>query len=201
MRAYTWKSRTELQVKGDVQSFRLEAVRFDPDGKQQKTLLSEEKEEPRKKFGLPGLIQAKKAKAAKDWMTDLGQLLHSYLAASKGQLVDYFEHAKLRPEDQTVRIEGQNFILTGDRMTYWIDKEHSRPQKMQIDTAHEGDPIRLLIEFRVLPDTLNYPARATVTVPAKQVQITIENFDHHRQSANGGGGSRTIHRSAIFPEH
>ena len=142
--------------------------------------MSEEKEEGRKRIGLRGRIQAKKAEAAKDWATDLGRLLHSYLAASKGQLVDYFDQAKFVPEGPTVRIDGQNVITPGDRMTYWVDTEHSRPQRMQIDASLEGDPVQLVVEFRALPDSLNYPARATVTVPAKKVQIKVENFDYHR---------------------
>ena len=181
MKAYTWKTRTELQVQGQVKSIRLEMVRYDLDGNQQKTLLSEDKDEPKRKPGLRGKIQERREEAAKDWMADLGQLLHSYLTASKGQMVDFFERASFTPEGQTLRIEGQGFIVPGDRMSYWIEPQQKKPQKMQIDTVHQGDPVRLVVEFQALPDGLNVPARATLNVPDKQVQVKVENFEYKRQ--------------------
>jgi hypothetical protein len=37
LREYTWKSRTELTLKGETRSVRLEQVRYDLDGRLQKT--------------------------------------------------------------------------------------------------------------------------------------------------------------------
>ena len=41
LKQYTWKSRTEIKMKGESKSVTVEQVRYDLDGKQQKTPIGE----------------------------------------------------------------------------------------------------------------------------------------------------------------
>lgn len=180
VKAYSWKMRTEVQVEEEVRVVRLESVRYDIDGKQQRTLINERALEPKRKPGLRGKLQDKKAEKQRDWSQELGELLQSYVVVTKGQLVDFFDTASFKPEATTVRIEGQNFLHPGDKMTYIVDKAKQTPVALEVQTVHQGDPVRLVIEFRATADSLTYPARSTVTLPARQVLVKIENFEYTR---------------------
>jgi hypothetical protein len=180
VKQYSWKMRTEVQVESEVRSVRMEAVRYDIDGQQQRTLMNERVLEPKRKPGLRGRMQERQADQARDWMQELGDLTQRYLNVTKGQLVDYFDKAAFKPEGNVVRIEGRNFLHPGDRMTYLVGTADHRPQRVEVETTYRGDPVKMVIEFRMTPDSLTYPARSLVTVPAKEVQIKIENFEYAR---------------------
>lgn len=180
VKGYSWKSRSELTVEDEVQAVRLESVRYDIDGRQQRTLMNERVLEPKRKPGLRGKLQDRKAEQARDWAGELHDLLQSYVVVTKGQLVDFFDKASFKAEGTAVRIEGRNFLHAGDRMTYLIGTSDQRPQRIEVETVHQGDPVTLVIEFRVTIDSLTYPARSTVTVPAKSVQVKVENFEYTR---------------------
>lgn len=180
VKQYSWKMRTEVQVEDEVQVVRLESVRYDIDGKQQRTLINERALEPKRKPGLRGKLQDKKAEKQHDWSVELGELLQSYVVVTKGQLVDFFDKASFKQEGAMVRIEGRNFLHAGDKMTYLIDGAHQRPARIEVETVHQGDPVSLVIEFRSTTDSLTYPARSTVSVPARQVHVKVENFEYSK---------------------
>ncbi len=55
LREYTWKSRTEIKMKGESKSVKLEQVQYDLDGKLEKTPIGAAPEEPpQPKQGRPG---------------------------------------------------------------------------------------------------------------------------------------------------
>lgn len=182
LKNYSWKTRTELQMEGEVKLVRLELIRHDLDGNRQKTTLSEEKAEQKgRKRGVIAKVKKKKKAEFADWVQELGQLLTSYVQVSKGQMVDFFDQAKFSYQDGTVLIQGTNFIVPGDSVTYWLDGQSRQLAKMQIQTVHDEEQVELLVEFRQLEGGLNVDARSTVQVPRREIKITIENFDYERQ--------------------
>ena len=88
LKQYTWKSRTELKMKGESKNVTLEQVRYDLDGKLQKTPLTggskQQAQETggrrrgRRGGGLKGKIVEKKKAEFAQMMKELGQLVASY---------------------------------------------------------------------------------------------------------------------------
>jgi len=193
IRAYSWTSRTEVKIKGEVKVLRTELVRYTLDGAEQRTPLSST--EPQAKGGggppLPpakivGGVKKKKAKKKiqqqKDWAADLIALVRRYSLPTAGATLDFFTAASIGPGDapQALRIHGTGVVQPGDVMTTWVDTRRDRLLRTEVGTALEGDAVTLVTEHRALDTGLSYMARALVKVPSRQVQMTIENFDYNR---------------------
>ncbi len=70
LRSYAWTTTTKLSLKGEVKNTKIESCQYGPDGKVQKTELSEPPPPPEKKRGLKGKIVAKKTGGMKKELED-----------------------------------------------------------------------------------------------------------------------------------
>lgn len=83
LRMYTWKMRVEVSLKGEPKPAKLFQMRFDADGKLQKTSLTQAAPPAQPQRGLKGRIVAKKTAEMKDYVEDLADLCKGYLAPSQ----------------------------------------------------------------------------------------------------------------------
>ena len=58
----------------------------------------------------------------------------------------------------------------------WFDG--SDVDGMQNQTLMDGDPVNGQVDFRTLQDGTSHPARTTISMPAKNLRATVENFDY-----------------------
>jgi hypothetical protein len=56
------------------------------------------------------------------------------------------------------------------------------PQRVQISTTFQDNPVNLTATFKTIPSGLNHVAYAEVTVPSKQLSLHVQNFDYSRNS-------------------
>ena len=177
-RDYSWTRRTEVKVKGETKNLTTEIVRYTPDGELQKTPISEDKaKSPR---GVRGKVAQKKAGEMKDWMAELGELLHAYSLPTAGSLLDFLDKATTVPDGSGYRLVAADVIQSGDRMTLWVD-EDSGLTKTEVQTQHDGSAVSLTTDHAQTPDGLNYVARTSIVVPDKNVEMTVENFSYKRE--------------------
>jgi hypothetical protein len=196
LREYTWKSRTELSLKGEVKFVTLDQVRHDLDGRRQKTRIggtpdpSEERFDPLAPRVGPvrRIVAAKKKEEFKELMKDLSALAESYAHPPLETL-----HAFARQAARTktidaglVRVQGRNLIVTGDSMIVWIDPLTSLIRRAQIDTTLDGARVEMAVDYRNLANGLTYQARTLLRYPHKQLSLTVETYDHQHVQ----GGSR-----------
>jgi hypothetical protein len=81
LREYTWKSRTELSLHGEVKNIKLEQVRYDLDGRLQKTPIggaAEESSSPRRGGPIGKRVAARKKEEFKELMQELAALAGGY---------------------------------------------------------------------------------------------------------------------------
>jgi hypothetical protein len=180
---YSWKTRTEITIKGETKLLKLELVRFDVDGRMQKTTLSEEKPDKRKKRGVRGRVQKRKSEEKKEWFGELHGLLGQYSLPSTGKVLDFLDKATFGPGDRpgTVRIRGTSVVQPGDELTMWIDSDTKEINLTKVRTRLDGDTVLLETNHDSLASGLRYQARSIITVPAKDVRMTVENFDYNKQ--------------------
>src|SRR3972149_8074818 len=79
LRAYSWITKTELSLKGEVKNTKIESCKYGPDGKVQKTELSEPPPPQEKKRGLKGKVIAKKTGEMQEELKASAALVHSYV--------------------------------------------------------------------------------------------------------------------------
>jgi hypothetical protein len=184
LRQYAWQMRVEVTHKGEPKPAKLYAMRFDVDGKVEKTeLTAQAAPAPAgRERGLKGRIKEKKIAEAKEWAGDLADLVKAYLTPSRGILETFFSKSTaVEAPGGLVQIVATGVIAPGDRLIYEITPDTQALKRFMFTTSLEGDPVDGQVEFAAIPGGPNYAARTTVNVPAKQLSAKIENFQYVRQ--------------------
>lgn len=180
LRQYSWKMRVEPTVKGETKPPTVYQLRFDLDGKLQKTVLTAPP--PPEAKGLGKRIKEKKIEEMKDWAGDLADLVKKYMAPTPGNMMDFYAKAAVAPEaDGTTRVSAGSFLQPGDTATFWIDKATNVPVRYAFTTALEGDPVEGKVDYGQVQGGPQYAARVVVSVPAKQASAKVETFDYLKQ--------------------
>jgi hypothetical protein len=88
LQVYTWSETTQISVKGDVKSTKVESCRYGPDGQVQRAELSQNSAAP--PGGLRGVIAERKAGEMKTELENAAALVHQYvpLDVARIQAVD-----------------------------------------------------------------------------------------------------------------
>lgn len=186
LRQYTWKQRTELQIKGEVKNTRMELVRFDADGELQKTPLGATT--PQERRGIRGRILRDKRDETEEYVQRVMQRVVRYLYPSPASLSTLFQKAEVwegkSETSGTIQVRVKDFVIAGDSLTLYVDAASHKPRKLEVATALDDDPISVVAEYGDLPDGPTYLARTAVNAAKKQIQIKIENFDYARPVGN-----------------
>lgn len=186
LRHYTWKSRTELRLKGETKKVMLDHVRFDYDGQLQKTRIGgtpdEQKAGGRSGGPLKQRIVAKKIENFKEEMADLAALAASYGHLSPAKLQTFAQNASIRRGEGawegTIRIEGRDVLMPGDVMTVWIDPVTYLTKHVEIRTMFDADPVSLTADYRTVVGGPTYQAHAVLRYPDDGIEVIVENFDY-----------------------
>jgi hypothetical protein len=180
LRQYSWKMRTEVTIKGDTKPAQIYQMRYDLDGKLQKTQLTAP-QEVKKKRGIRGAIQKGRIEDFQEWVAELTDLVKGYMAPSPGTMLDFYARATMSPAtDSTAQVSAPAFLQKGDRATFWVDRETGAPVRFRFDTTLDGDPVEGNVDFGRIPGGPPYAARVKVSVPARNVSAKIENFDFQK---------------------
>jgi len=181
MRNYSWNTRTEIKMDGEVKSVKVELIRFTPDGELQKALVSDSNADAKKPRGIRGKVASNKKKGMQEWAAELGKLLQQYSLPTAGSLLDFLDNAEVRRTGQMVDLVGRNVIQTDDYMAILVDAESKQLKVILVQTSLDGDAVDVKITSETLDDGLSYTARQVVNVPARKVELTVENYDFRRQ--------------------
>ena len=181
MRNYSWNTRTEIKMDGEVKSSKVELIRFTPDGELQKAVVSDSAAGAKKPRGVRGKVAANKKKGMQEWGAELGQLLQQYSLPTSGSILDFLDQATVQRTGNMVNLVGRNVIQQDDYMAILVDASTKQLKIITVKTSLDGDAVDVQITSENLDDGLSYTARQVVKVPAKKVELTIENYDFRRQ--------------------
>jgi hypothetical protein len=191
LRQYTWKSRTEIKLKGESKNVKVEQVRYGADGKLQKTPLGAPPAAaaPPPQGGRGGRSGRVKAKVVENKKEEFGELLQglAQLVASYGQLppdkLQAFKATATTGRGEgalqgTAQIHGVNVLEQGDSVTIWIDPASQMMRRVEIKTSYDKKPVTLVADYQSVANGPTYMARAVVTYPEKNVELTVDNSDY-----------------------
>jgi len=188
LRQYSWKSRTEIKLKGESKNVKLEQARYDANGKVQKTPIGA----PPAAAPAPpqgGRGGRMKAKVIENKKEEFGELMQGLgkLVASYGQLppdkLQAFKTTATTGRGEgalqgTAQIHGLNVLEQGDSMTIWIDPASQMMRRVEIKTIYDKKPATLVADYQSVPNGPTYMARAVLTYPEKNVELTVDNSDY-----------------------
>lgn len=167
LRAYSWTKRTEIRQQGEVVATRVEKVRYDIDGKIQRTPLGGE-----------GEITTELVTESRN-LVDRG---FAYAQPDPDRISEFLQQKASFWEGKgagagTLRIEGEDFLQSGDQVE--IRVKNDRPDRMEVEAKHKGAALYIRADFRGIPNGgPNYVARMTVANPAQGLELMVENFDY-----------------------
>lgn len=194
LKQYTWKSRTEIKMKGESKSVKVEQVRYDLDGKQQKTQIGEPaQQQSQQESGRRGrrgggrvkqkIIENKKEEFA-ELMKNLAQLVGSYAHMPPDKMQAFAQNATVAQgqgaNGDQLLIQGSNALVQGDTMSIWIDPASYGMRRIEIHTSFEDKPVHFTGEFKALLDGPTYPARLRLEYPDKEVELIVEGYDYQK---------------------
>jgi len=180
---YTWVEDTQLSLKGEVKSTKIESCRYGPDGKVQKTPLSAPPEKKQMR-GLKKKIVEKKTDEMKDYMERVVSLIQRYVPPQPELIKADVAggNASFSPQGPgAIQLQFKNFVKSGDLVSFTLDTAAKAIRQVKVDTYLDDadkDKVALAVDFQSLPDGTNYASSKTLDVAAKKivVAITAKNF-------------------------
>ncbi len=184
LRSYSWITKTELSLKGEVKTTKIESCQYGPDGQVHKTELTEPPPPPEKKRGLKGKIVAKKTGEMKKELEDSAALVHSYIppTAEKIQAAIAAGKLSISPGAGTAAIRFADYTKPGDSLTLTLDSASKSIQRIAVDTYLEKpeDKVTLNVSFQSLPDGTNYAASTVLSIPGDKIEVQVENSNYQK---------------------
>lgn len=181
LQQYTWKSQTQIRKEGDVKATKLYSNRYAADGTVVQLLLQEESAKL-PKFGIRGMVAKKKKAEAQELIEALQRFAKSYGELPPAKMQEFMKTANATLEtnaaEPLLRLESTNILQPGDSMIVWLDANTRRQRRVEINSTFDEKPVRIVTEFRDLPNGPTYVARSVVDYPREELTLTMENFDY-----------------------
>jgi hypothetical protein len=181
LQQYTWKSQTQIRKEGEVKATKLYSSRYAADGTVVQ-LLIEEHSASLPKFGIRGMVAKKKKEDAQQLIEALQRLAKSYGELPPAKMQEFMKTAKSTLETNApqplLRLESAGVLQPGDSMIVWIDANTRRQRRVEINSTFDEKSVRIVTEFRDLPNGPTYVARSVVDYPREELTLTMENFDY-----------------------
>ncbi len=181
MRKYTWHTRIELYMQGQIKDTRIELVSYGPDGKLQRTVLNDQHANMPIGF-LRRAIAENEAKELETYLKGLQGMLEQYTLPTAGKVLDFMNQAQVMGPNAGGEVEmtGHGVVVPGDTFSVWSDARSRQTRKVVVSSTFQGDLVNLTATFQTLASKLTYVAFAEVTVPAKQIVLKAQNYDFLR---------------------
>ena len=188
LRSYSWITKTEISVTGEVTNTKIESCQYGPDGKVQKTELSEPPPPPEKHHGRKGRrkdkIIAHKSGEMKEEMQSAAALVHNYVppAGEKIQAVIAAGKLSVSPGAGAAAIRFADYAKPGDSLTLTLDAASKSMRQIAVDTYLDKpeDKVTLEVDFESLPDGTSYAAVTVLAIPNDEIVVHIENSNYQK---------------------
>ena len=180
LRQYEWKSRTEIRKDGETKRVEVASMRYDENGQLQKTIIGSTPEPDLPKFGLRHRIAKHKLADFREKIASLVALAQSYAELAPDRKQRFMTTAAMTSAENLLRLDARDVLQSGDSMTIFVDAVSRKQRRVEIQTAFDQKPVRIVSQFADLPGGPTYMARSEVTCDGNSIMFITENFDYTR---------------------
>ena len=184
LRSYSWIEKTELSLKGEVKSTKVDSCRYGPDGKVQKTPVVEPPP-PEKKRGVKGKVIANKTAEMKEELEAAVALVQQYLPPSpeKMQVVMNAGTASIAqagPGRASLKFPG--YAKANDALTLTFDTTVKSLQQIDVQTwlDQPDNAVTLNITMNALPDGVSHPGAVVLGMPKRNIEVRITKSNYQK---------------------
>ena len=182
--SYSWLSKTEISLKGEVKSTKVESCRYGSDGKVLKTPASEPPPPQKKQRGVKGKVIEKKTGEMKEDMETAVALVHQYVPPQPDKIQAAMAAGKITMAPgavaNTLRIA--DYVKAGDSLVLTLDAAGKGMQKIDVDTWKDSpsDKVTLDVQMQSLPDGTSYAGAVVLAIPSSNIQVRITNSNYQK---------------------
>ena len=184
IRSYSWLEKTELSLKGEVKSTKVDMCRYGPDGKVQKTPVVQPPPQENKR-GLRGKIVANKTEEMKEELEAAVALVHQYLPPSpdRMQVVMNAGTASISqagPGRASLKFPG--YAKANDALTLTFDTGVKALQQIAVDTwlEEQENAVTLKVTMEALPDGTSHPGTVLLAIPKRHLEVRITKSNYQK---------------------
>ena len=184
LRSYSWLEKTEIRLKGELKSTKVDTCKYGPDGKVQKTPVVEPPP-AEKQRGLKGKIVAKKTGEMKEEMESAVALVQQYVppAPDMMQVVMNAGTASLAqagPGFAALKFPG--YVKKGDALTLTFESAVKSLRQIEVNTwlDEPENAVNLKVTMQALPDGLSYPGNIVFALPKRQIEVRITKSNYQK---------------------
>jgi len=184
LRSYSWLEKTELSLKGEVKSTKVDMCRYGSDGKVQKTAVVEPPPKEKQR-GLKGKVVAKKTGEMKDELESAVALVHQYLPPSPDmmQTVMTAGTASLSQAGPGfVALKFPGYVKKGDALTLTFESAVKTMREIDVNTWLDkpDNPVNFKVTMQALPDGTSYPGSVVLSIPASKIDVRITKSNYQK---------------------
>jgi hypothetical protein len=187
---YSWIEKTEISVKGEVKNTKIQSCQYGPDGKVQKTLLSEPPKEDEgggrrgRKHRVKEHVVAKKKGEMQEEMKAAAALVQQYLPPDPAKIQAAMAAGKISivPGGATTALTIADYVKAGDSLVLTMDSAHKGISKIDVNTYLEepDDKVTLDVQMASLPDGTSHTGAILLSVPGDHIDVNITNSNYQK---------------------
>ena len=182
---YTWTETETISIKGDVKDTKVYQVSM-VNGKQQQTLLNDQKAQPSGRQGrVKEHVVDKKKQEYQEYGQSIGALAKQYTTPNPEALMQAKQagNISLQPGSGTVSLVIKNYVKQGDSMTMTVSEQTHSPMSVQVNSylSDPKDAVTISAQFAQLPDGTNHVATTLINGVSKQLTVNDQNSNYQKQ--------------------
>jgi hypothetical protein len=184
LRSYSWLEKTEISLKGEVKSTKVDMCKYGPDGKVQKTPVVEPPP-PEKKRGLKGKIAAKKTGEMKEEMEAAVALIQQYVPPSP-DLMQVVMNAGTASLSQAgpgfLALKFPGYVKQGDALTLTFESAVKTLHRIEVNTwlDEAENAVNLKVTMQALPDGTSYPGSIVFSLPKRKIDVKVTKSNYQK---------------------
>jgi hypothetical protein len=184
LRSYSWIEKTEISLKGEVKSTKVDSCRYGPDGTVQKTPVVVPPP-PEKKGGLRGKVIAKKTGEMKEELEASVALIQQYVPPTPDriQAVIAAGNASMgQAGPQLLAFTFPGYVKPGDALTITLDKAITTLRQIDVRTWLDKpeEPVTFRVVMQKLPDGTSCPASVVLTIAAHKLDVRVTKSNYQK---------------------
>ncbi len=184
LRSFSWLEKTELRLKGELKSTKVDMCRYGPDGKVQKTPVVEPPP-PEKQRGLKGKMVANKTEEMKGELEAAVALVHQYLPPSPDMMQVVMNAgtasvSQAGPGRASLKFPG--YAKANDALTLTFDSTVKSLQQIDVNTWLDkpDNTVTLRVTMAALPDGTRHPGTVILGMPKSNIEVRITNSNYQK---------------------
>ncbi|HUI83415.1 MAG TPA: hypothetical protein VL240_04280 [Candidatus Binatia bacterium] len=182
---YTWQETETISIKGNVKDTKIYQVQLGPDGKPQKTEISNEKAQSG--GGRQGRVRQrvveKKTEEYQQYGHEIGALAKQYTTPNPDALMQARQQGNISLQSgqgSTINLVIRNYVKPNDSVTMTIDGQTKSLVRLNV-SSYLNDPkdaVTISAKFARLADGTNHVANTTINGVSKQLTVNDQNSNY-----------------------